>query len=164
MTTCTNTEKPQKTLGIKRFFACPAALIVWILILGLLPSPVLADTPALTRDDTPPRQTATTPLATLDEAALKAGIAHRLRTARGDQDERFQHFSSAHVRIEKKMPVHISDTLTVFAVKLRLMPPISDASPEFITLVVDDTGTLQIGGILHLATGSNLVQEAMDKS
>lgn len=61
------------------------------------------------------------------------------------------------------MPVHISDTLTVFAVKLRLMPPALDASPEFITLVVDDTGTLQIGGIQHLATGSNLVQEAVDQ-
>jgi protein-disulfide isomerase len=163
MTTRTNTEKPQKTPGMKRFFARPAALIVWTLILGLLPNLILADTPPLTPDDTHPGHTAATPLATLDEAALKAGIAHRLRTARGDQDDRFKQFSPAHVGIEKKRPVHISDTLTVFAVKLRLMPPVSDASPEFITLVVDDTGTLQIGGIQHLATGRDLAKDAVDQ-
>jgi protein-disulfide isomerase len=162
MMTRTNIEAPGISPILHRISGCPAAMIFWILILCLLPNPVPADTPTLKPGNIQPGQTAASS-AVLDEAALKAGIAHRLRTAREDRDERFQHFSSAHVRIEKKMPVHISDTLTVFAVKLRLMPPVSDASPEFITLVVDDTGTLQIGDIQHLATGSNLVQDAVDQ-
>ncbi len=162
MMTHTNVGKPELTPMAQRFSGCLTATFFWILILCLLPTPVLADTPHPKPGDTQPEQAAT-PLAALDDAALKAGIAHRLRTARGDRDDRFKQFSSAHVRIEKKMPVHISDTLTVFAVKLRITPPVPDAPPEFITLVVDDTGTLQIGGIQHLATGSNLVQDAVDQ-
>ncbi len=137
-------------------------MIFWMLILCLLPNLVSADTQTLKPADPQPGQIAT-PLAALDEAALKAGIAHRLRTARGGRDERFRQMTSDHIFIEKKVPVHLNGALTVFAVKLRIMAPVPDASPEFITLVVDDTGTRQFGGIQDLSTGTDLAKGAVDQ-
>ena len=98
----------------------------------------------------------------LDEAALKTGIAHRLRTARGVKDERFRRITPDHVTVEKKIPVQTA-ALTVFAVKLKITPPVPDLSPEFITLVVDGSGTIQFGGIQELATGVNPLKEAVDQ-
>jgi len=53
--------------------------------------------------------------------------------------------------------------LSLFAVKLKITPPVPDLSPEFITLVVDDTGTLQVGGIQELATGTDLAKAAVEQ-
>jgi protein-disulfide isomerase len=66
------------------------------------------------------------------------------------------------VTVEKKIPVHIT-SLSLFAVKLRITPPVPDLSPEFITLVVDGSGTIQLGGIQELATGTNLAKEAVEQ-
>lgn len=162
MMTRTNIEAPGISSILHRISGCQAAMIFWILILCLLPNPVPAGPPPLKPDDTQPGQTAAS-WATLDEAALKAGIVERLRTARGGRDERFRQMRPDHVIIEKKVPVHVSATLTVFAVKLRIMPPVPDASPEFITLVVDNTGTFQFGGIQDLATGTDLAKEAVEQ-
>jgi protein-disulfide isomerase len=97
----------------------------------------------------------------LDEAALKTGIAHRLRTARGAKDDRFTTFTADQVAIEGIIPVHTPE-ITWFAVKLRIQPMATEAKPEFITLVVDQTGTLQIGSIQDLATGADLMKDAVD--
>jgi protein-disulfide isomerase len=51
----------------------------------------------------------------------------------------------------------------VFAVKLKLSPPVPDRVPEFLTLVVDETGTLQISGIQELATGENRLEDIIDQ-
>ncbi len=98
---------------------------------------------------------------TLDEAALKTGIAQRLRTARGVKDERFRQITSDHVTVEKKS--RSKPFLSVFAVKLKITPPVPGLSPEFITLVVDNTGTLQFGGIQELATGASPVKDVVDQ-
>lgn len=101
------------------------------------------------------------PPVVLDEAALKAAISHRLRTARETKDERFKAFTADHVTIEGTFPVQTQE-MTFFAVKLRIMPPLPGARPEFITLAVDRTGTLQIGSVLDLATGRDLMKDAVD--
>jgi protein-disulfide isomerase len=138
-----------------------AVTAFWILILCLFPGFASADTPSPEPEEN--RQAGRhSPMTLLDEAALKEGIALRLRTARGAKDERFRQMSSDHVSIEKKTPVD-TGSLTVFAVRLKITPPVPDLLPEFITLVVDDTGTLQFGGIQELATGTNLVKDAVDQ-
>jgi protein-disulfide isomerase len=97
----------------------------------------------------------------LDEAALRSGIAQRLRTAREAKDDRFKAFTADHVTIHGTLPVHTPE-MTFFAVKLRILPPLPNARPEYITLAVDRTGTLQIGSVLDLSTGNDLMKDAMD--
>jgi len=138
-----------------------AAAAFWILFLCIFPGSGTAGTPAPESEEN--RQAGMNRLpAVLDEAALKQGIALRLRTARGTKDERFRQMTADHVSIEKKIPIH-TGSLSVFAVRLKISPPIPDLSPEFITLVVDDTGTVQFGGIQELATGDNLAKAAVDQ-
>lgn len=138
-----------------------AATIFWILTLCLLPELSAADfsPPEADKDR---KESADRSSATLDDTTLRTGIALRLRTARGVKDERFRQMTADHVFVEKKVPVQ-AGSLTVFAVKLRIIPPVPDSSPEFITLVVDETGTLQFGGIQELANGTSLVKEAVEQ-
>lgn len=133
----------------------------WILVLCLFPGPVLSDTPSSQPDETR-KPGVDSPVAALDEAALKAGIALRLLNARGGKDTRFQHITADHVTVMEKLPVQIGP-LAVFAVKLKIAPPAPDLRPEFITLVVDPTGTLQFGGIQELATGADPAKEAVEQ-
>jgi protein-disulfide isomerase len=136
------------------------AAFFWTLVLCLFPNPVPAGTLPLKPDQ--PRQADTgLAAAALDDAALKAGIAFRLQTARGGKDTRFQQITADHVTIMQKLPVQ-TGPLTVFAVKLKIAPPAPDLPPEFITLVVDQTGTLQFGGIQELATGTDPAKQAME--
>jgi protein-disulfide isomerase len=138
-----------------------AVTAFWILVLCIFPGFAAAHTPSTEPEKT--RQAEMKHMsAVLAESALKQGIALRLRTARGGKDERFRQMTADHVSIEKKTPVH-TGSLTVFAVRLKITLPVPDLPPEFITLVVDDTGTLQFGGIQELATGANLTKDAVDQ-
>ncbi len=156
---------------------CRTTLLVLLTIfigLGMPFSTMAADTPAAARASAGP-EAAEPPEpnpqilpheqpVVLDEAALKTGIAHRLRTARGTRDDRFTNFTADQVGIEDAIPVHTpAPEMTWFAVKLKIQPMVTDARPEFITLVVDPTGTLQIGSIQDLATGADLMKNAVDR-
>ncbi|MCF8093293.1 MAG: thioredoxin domain-containing protein [Desulfotignum sp.] len=125
---------------------------------GMPLSTMAADAPARVSAGPEPREQPVV----LDEAALKAAIAHRLRTARESKDERFAKFTPDQVDIEGTIPVHTPET-TYFAVKLKILPVTPEARPEFITLVVDQTGTMQIGSIQDLAKGTNLMKAAVDR-
>ncbi|MFN2435932.1 MAG: thioredoxin domain-containing protein [Desulfotignum sp.] len=142
-------------------FRLLAAAAFWILLLCIYPGFAAGDTPSSEPGENQPAGMNRLS-AVLDESALKQGIALRLRTARGTKDERFLQMTADHVTIEKKIPVH-AGSLTVFAVKLKITPPVPDLSPEFITLMVDDTGTVQFGGIQELATGTDLAKDAVDR-
>ncbi len=99
----------------------------------------------------------------LDEAALKANVAARIRTARGVQDERFRQFSPDLVSIDKKIPINIQG-MTFFAVSLKILSPPDAALGESSTsLVVDKSGTLQITDIQNLASGNSLLQDALNQ-
>jgi len=138
-----------------------AAVVFWIPVLCFFPGTATAGILSPESRKQPP---ASLDLAvpSLDEAALKAGIAQRLRSARGVKDERFRQLTSDHVTVERKIPVQTA-ALTVFAVKLKITPPVPDLSTEFITLVVDGSGTIQFGGIQELATGMSPLKDAVDQ-
>jgi protein-disulfide isomerase len=138
-----------------------AVAVFWIQVLCIFPGTATAGTPSTAPQNQPPAAMDRA-VPSLDEKALKAGIAQRLRTARGVKDERFRQITSDHVTVEKKIPVQIA-TLTVFAVKLKITPPVPELFPEFITLVVDGSGTIQLGGIQELATGTDLAKEAVEQ-
>jgi|GEM_PF-1282947 len=138
-----------------------ASAVFWIPVLGFFPDTATAGTLSTAPQNQPPAAMDHA-VTTLDEAALKTGIAQRIRTARGVKDERFRQITSDHVTVEKTIPVHTT-SLSLFAVKLKITPPVPGLSPEFITLVVDDTGILQFGGIQELATGTDLAKEAVEQ-
>lgn len=138
-----------------------AAAVFWIPVLGFFPGTATAGTLSTAPQKQHPAAMDHA-VTTLDEAALKAGIAQRLRTARGVKDERFQQITSDDVTVEKIIPVHAT-SLSLFAVKLKITPPVPELSPEFITLVVDGSGTIQLGGIQELVTGTDLAKEAVEQ-
>ncbi len=135
------------------------AMVFWVPVLFFFPGTATAGTLS-PESQNPPPAAMNPAVQSLDEAVLKAGIAHRLQTARGVKDERFRQITSDHVILEKTIPVQTA-ALTVFAVKLKITMP--DLSPEFITLVVDGSGTIQFGGIQELATGVSPLKDAMDQ-
>jgi protein-disulfide isomerase len=141
----------------------PAIFCMSILCIaaGFLPGTVMADTPARKPAGQHKMDMSERP-ASLNEAALKATIAHRIRTARGSKEERFMHFTPDQVIIEEKIPVH-AGKMTFFAVKFKILSVLPEAAPDFITLVVDETGTLQMGSIQDLASGTDLMKDAMDQ-
>ena len=98
----------------------------------------------------------------LDDAALKAGIASRIRLTRGDRDEQYRQFTPDLVEIEETIPVQIRG-IAFFAVKIKLHAPVEKAKQEIITLIVDETGALQISGVYDLASGANLMQDAVNQ-
>jgi protein-disulfide isomerase len=153
-------EKQKPAFPLTSIYLCLTAAFFWVLVLCLFPNPVPAGTLPLKPDQHPQADTGH-PAAELNDAALKAGIAFRLQTARGGKDTRFQQVTADHVTVIRKLPVQ-TGPLTVFAVKLKIAPPAPDLSPEFITLVVDQTGTLQFGGIQELATGTDLAKQAVE--
>jgi protein-disulfide isomerase len=137
------------------------AALFFVLALGLvagMPSgKASADTPAGTL---PADSSAQMPV--LDEAALKAAIAHRLRTAGQNKDKRFRQFTADQVSVERKIPVRAGD-MVFFAVRIKISPKMPQSGPEFITMMVDKTGTLLIGSIQDLASGADLAKETMDQ-
>ncbi len=98
----------------------------------------------------------------LDEAALRAAVAVRIRATRGLQEERFKKFSQEQVRIDKTIPLHFDD-MTFFAVKASLVPMPAGTPAESLLMVVDKSGTLHIDDIQDLASGTSLVQAALQR-
>ncbi len=98
----------------------------------------------------------------LDEAALKANVAARIRATRGAQDERFKQFGPELVSIDRKIPFHI-EGMTFFAVKLMILSPPPNAGEESTSIVVDKSGTLQIADIQDLASGNSPAQDALSQ-
>ncbi len=98
----------------------------------------------------------------LDEAGLKASIAHRIRATRGAKDDRYKGFGPDLVHIDEKIAVTILG-MAFFAVKIELHAPVTGAVEEVITLIVDKTGTLQISAVHDLASGTNLMQAAVNQ-
>lgn len=139
--------------------------LFFVLVLGLVPGmfsgTVSADTSAPEpAGSLPADSSAQTPV--LDEAALKAGIAQRLRTAGQSTDERFRQFTADQVSVEQNIPVRAGE-MVFFAVRIKIAPVVPENRPEFITLMVDETGTLLIGSLQELASGADLAKEAMDQ-
>ena len=126
----------------------------------ILPCPVQADVLAQPAKKKDSRKTVLAPA--LDDAALKAGIAQRIRETRGAKDERYKLYSPDLVEIDETICVHIRGT-AFFAVKLKLHAAAGEGEQEVITLIVDKTGTLQISGVHDLATGANLMQDAVNQ-
>ena len=98
----------------------------------------------------------------LDDDALKAAIARRIRMGQGNKDERYKQFGPERVAIEEARSVHIRGT-AFYAVKIRIHHPAEAKGQEVITLIVDKTGTLQISGVYDLATGNNVMQDAVNQ-
>ena len=128
--------------------------------IGFTLNPLMAN--ALAQSQGQPSQQAVVPGVELDETALKAGIAARIRSTRGAQEVRFKNFSPELVIIDRKIPFNIKE-MTFFAVKVKLLSPPPGAEEETITLVVDKSGTLQIVDIQELASGSSLAQDALNQ-
>ncbi len=141
----------------------PSVLLCLVFVLGvsgILPCQVLADDLAQPAKKTDSQKTVLAPA--FDDAALKAGIAQRIRETRGARDERYKLYSPDLVEIAETICVHIRGT-AFFAVKLKLHTPGAEGVNEVITLIVDKTGTLQISGLHDLATGANLMQDAVNQ-
>lgn len=134
-----------------------------ICVLGvavILPWPVQADISApFSKEKDNPKAV---PPPALDDTALKAVIAHRIRTTRGAKQARYKQFTPDLVEIDETTPVHIRG-IAFFAVKIKLHDPAEEQKQEVITLIVDKTGTLQISGVYDLASGANLMQDAVNQ-
>jgi protein-disulfide isomerase len=124
------------------------------------PRSVQADAPAQSVGQTSGQKTGSS--TELDDAALKAGIAQRIRMTRGAKDDRYKAFSPDLVKIDEKILVHIRG-MDFFAAKIILHTPDTKAVEEVLSLIVDKTGTLQISGVHDLASGANLMQNAVSR-
>jgi protein-disulfide isomerase len=102
------------------------------------------------------------PNSELDEAALKASIAARIRATRGTQDEKFTQINPDMVTIDRKVPFFIQG-MSFFAVKVKILSPPPGAGEEAITLVVDKSGTFQFIDIQELASGNSPAQDALNQ-
>lgn len=142
----------------------PALVLLYLACLlfvtAIFPCPGQADAPAQSVGLTSGQKTGSAP--ELDEAALKAGIAQRIRMTRGAKDDRYKTFSPDLVKIDEKIFVHIRG-MDFFAAKIILHNPETKAVEEVLSLIVDKTGTLQISGVHDLASGANLMQNAVNR-
>jgi hypothetical protein len=98
----------------------------------------------------------------LDEAALRAAVAVRIRATRGLQEERFKKFPPEQVHIDKTIPLNIDD-MTFFAVKASLVTMPAGTPAESLLMVVDKSGTFHIDDIQDLASGTSMVQAALQR-
>jgi hypothetical protein len=149
--------------GTRRFEIRSLFLVLGLFIAflpGFMINPFM--THALAQTDDKPAQQVTASGVELDEAALKASVAARIRATRGDQDERFKQFGPDLVRIDRKIPIYIQE-MTFFAVKLKILSPPPDSGEESTSLVVDKSGTLLIADIQELASGNSLVQNSLSQ-
>jgi hypothetical protein len=133
------------------------AIVFLAIITDFMPNPFISN--ALAQSQQEAALQMDKPHSELDEAALKESIATRIRNTRGTQDERFKQFGPDQVIIDRKIPILIQE-VTFFAVKVKILSPPPDVREEMITLVVDNSGILQIPDIQNLATGNSLVQDA----
>lgn len=131
-----------------------------LFVTAIFPCPGQADSPAQSVEQTSHQNTGSAP--ELDGAALKASIAQRIRMTRRAKDDRYKLFSPDLVKIDEKIVVHIRG-MDFFAVKIKLHTPDTKAVEEVLSLIVDETGTLQISGVHDLASGANLMQNAVSQ-
>jgi hypothetical protein len=134
--------------------------LFFVFVMGFTLNPFMTNALAQPQDQS--AQQAATPDVELDEAALKASVAARIRATRGAQDERFKQFSPDLVRIDRKVPINIQE-MTFFAVKLKILSPPPDSGEESTSLVVDKSGTLLISDIQELASGNSLAQDSLSQ-
>jgi protein-disulfide isomerase len=142
------------------FWAYFFAVALLALVMGFMSNPFMANALAQSQKEVVLQGDAS--LSELDEAALKAGIAARIRATRGAQDGRFTQINPDMVTIDRKVPFFIQG-MSFFAVKVKILSPPPGAGEEAITLVVDKSGTLQIIDIQDLASGNSLAQDALNQ-